>query len=280
MHDIAETPNPLWTRARAMFARAVETIRLRQGFGGQVGDAASRFLAQLASLKLMSPALRRDIVAWLAPLEHVVRKLLLAEAAEIHRAERERAASGPRLVLVPLRSPGWSARLLPRLCASAAEKCEPGGSRSNLPASRLDMSRPETWRAQFSFALPRDPHRVPESRAPRIRALWGETVSDTHASTVPSEQATELDTRACHSSSPFRLARRFEALRRVLEDPRPHAERLARALAREVRRFSQAAQRYLFAPCRTNDYDPADPRLGLEAISAAFASPAAFGDSS
>ena len=55
-----------------MFARAVAAI----------GDAAA-----IARLKELSPALRRRIVAWLCPLENIVRKLLLAQAAELRRAE-------------------------------------------------------------------------------------------------------------------------------------------------------------------------------------------------
>lgn len=281
MHDIAETRNPLWTRARAMFARAVDAIRLGQGFGEKIGDAASCFVAQLASLKLMPPALRRDILAWLAPLEHVVRKLLLAEAAEIHRAERK-AAARVRMEIVPLR--GMAQTICSPVYGGAATRSvtEAGGktgSRSSLPASRsgLDRTRPETWRVQFSLALPRDPHRVAAAHAPRIRALWGATAPCRPAASHNDASGTRV---ISAEDTPFRLARRFEALRRVLVNPRPHAERLARALARDVRRFSQAAQRYLFAPCRTNDFDPADPRLSLDATSAACVAPAAFSDSS
>jgi hypothetical protein len=250
--NIAE-PNtePLWARARAMFARAVAAI------------GAPAAIALLTSL----PAdLRRQIIAWLCPLEHVVRKLLLAEAAEIQGAQRPSA--GPRLVRVQA-SQKWSARPLPRYSSNGPEKSAPGGARSNL-----DMSCPETWRAQFSFALPRDPLAVPNSRAPQIRALWG---NDAGIGPTP-ERKPRLIT---EEDAPFRLARRFEALRRVLENPRPHAERLARLMARAVRRFPEIVRRYLFAPARTNDYDPADPRLGIDAYGAAFVrAEGAFSDSS
>jgi hypothetical protein len=151
----------------------------------------------------------------------------------------------------------------------------------------LDKSEPSTWRACFSFALPRNPHVVPNARAPRILNPWGDypqpKKSDTHAPSAAPELTTALNTRVCHSFSedaPFRLARRFEALRRVLENPRPHAERLARVLAREARRVPQLVTRYVWASARTNDFDPADARLSLDALGAAFHAPDAFKDTS
>jgi hypothetical protein len=252
MTAIAE-PNtePFWARARAMFARAVAAI------------GAPAAIALLTSL----PAdLRRQIIAWLCPLEHVVRKLLLAEAAELHRAARECAKRGVRTEIVSLSSPSWSARPLPRTFLQPLKECAAGAARSNP-----DMSRPETWAARFSFALPRDPHLVSNAHAPRIRALWGATPPDPPPR--PPRLITEED-------APFRLARRFEALRRVIENPQPHAERLARLIARAVRRFPGIARRYLFAPARTNDYDSADARLGIDVMGQAFDAPDAFSDSS
>ena len=251
MHDI-ETANPIWIRARAMFARAVAML----------GDAAA-----LASIPLLSRALRRDILAWIAPLEHVVRKLLLAEAAELHRAERARAKRRVRIEHVPLRGMAqtWNAGSQTRASAKAIEKTASEDMR------KIDRTRPETWRARFSFALPRA-HHVTNSHAPRIRALWGPYEPPSTPKSTP--RVVRPD------DSPFRLARRFEALRRVLENPMPHAARLARVLAREVQRVGQIAQRYLFAPCRTNDYDRADPRLGLDAMGHAFNAPDAFADTS
>ncbi len=250
MTDIANPAETLWTRARAMFARAVAAI----------GDAAS--IARIATL---TPQLRRGIIAWLCPLENIVRKLLLAEAARLHRAAIAQTR-GPRLVYVPLRSPGWTAGLQARN-ATVEQTCAPEGARSNLETARsytLDNAR-------FSFSLPRDPHAIPDSRAPRIRSLWG---------APPPPPATPTQRSYDESKSPLRLARRFAALRRVLDDPRPHAERLARLLARAVRRFPEIVRRYAFAPARTNDYDPDDPRLAIEAIAQAFAAPNAFSNSS
>jgi hypothetical protein len=260
MTDIPDT-EPLWTRARAMFARAVEAI----GAAGAI-----------AAIAALSKSLRRDIIAWLCPLEHIVRKLLLAEAAELHRAALAAAKRRVRMEHVPLHGmamhwrPGrGSASLQARNGSRIAEKCEPEGSRSNL-----DKSHPEAWSARFSFALPRNTRVAPNAHAPRIRALWGEY-------TPPPEPPPPPPRMVCAEDAPFRLARRFEALRRVLEDPRPHAQRLARLLARESPRQSQLALRYVFASCRSNDYDPMDPRLGLDAMGAALTrTETAFADSS
>jgi len=273
---------PLWTRARAMYARALAAI----------GDAAS-----IAMRAALPKSLRRQIIAWLCPLEHVVRKLLLAEAAEIYRAAKACANGGPRLVHIPLRGMAHHVRALhfssqreegreegrtagrnmPSMRALHRPLPPPlgaGDASSFAPARSIDVGRPETWRATFSFALPRDPHRVPDSRAPRIRAPWGPT--------PPPAPGPERIARVIKAEdAPFCLARRFEALRRVLENPRPYAERLARLLARELRRFRQIVRRAVLAPCRSNGYDPDDPRLGIDAMGAGFVrSEIGFADSS
>jgi hypothetical protein len=76
------------------------------------------------------------------------------------------------------------------------------------------------------------------------------------------------------------LARRFEALRRVLEDPMPYARRLARVLARAVRRFPEVALRFAIAPSRAAGFDPDDSRLGVEACACALGGVSAFCDTS
>ena len=266
---------PLWTRARAMYARALAAI----------GDAAS-----IAMLAALPKSLRRQIIAWLCPLEHVVRKLLLAEAAEIYRAAKACANGGPRLVHIPLRGMAHHVRALhfssqreegreegrtagrnmPSMRALHRPLPPPlgaGDASSFAPARSIDVGRPETWRVDFSFALPRDPHAVPDARAPRIRALWG--AASQPAGSAVSKAASQKE------PAPLRIALRFEALRRVLENPRPYAERLARLLARAVRRFRQIVRRAVLAPCRSNGYDPDDPRLGIDAINAAYSAPEA-----
>jgi hypothetical protein len=225
---------PLWTRARAMFARAAAAL------GGP---------AAIAAVAVLSGAVRRTIVGWIAPLECIVRKLLLAEAARL-----------------PVSRAGLEARMPPQV-KTAPERAKP------------DLQRPETWRARFSLSLPADPRAVPEARAPRIRALWdAPPVMIVSAAPPP---ARRLPPGGPSKPSPaFRLARRFEALRRVLRNPLPHARRLARVLRRALRRFPEIVRRFALAPARASARDVDDPRLVLDAMGAGFAGGVAFGDTS
>lgn len=245
---------PLWRRARDMLSRAFATL-------GGPGSIA-------AIAKLTGP-LRRRIVGWLCPLEHVVRKLLLAEAAAFHRLEcaaAVRAAAGPRLIQIPLRGVALHADAQPANAVSPPRAPAVGDVAGR---SSPDLSHPESWSARFSFALPRDPLAVTDARAPRIRALWG-----------PASQPTPIQAAPRAHASGLGLARRFEALRRVLENPLPHARRLARLLLRLTRRFPEAIRRYAVAPARVNDFDPDDPRLGVEACAAGFGGAGALADTS
>ena len=276
MTAIAElTQEPLWTRARAMFTRAVADI----------GAPAA-----IAAIALLGKSLRRETVAWLYPLESIVRRLLIAEAAELHRAELARAKRGVRIEHVPLR--GMAQHWRPQAKRPSSQREEgreegrtTGCALSNMSAPQRPLplpppqgagdarplacarSHPQTWRAQFSFALPRNPRAVPNARAPRILDL-----SRDYPQPPPPRAARVI--RPEHA--PFRLARRFEALRRVLENPLPHAQRLARVLAREVRRYSAIVRRAVLAGPRTDDYDRADPRLSMDALGAAWDAPEAF----
>lgn len=239
MHAIAPSAPlaaaPLWARVRAAFARAVAAI----------GAPAA-----IAALGLLSRALRRSIANRIALLEHIVRKLLLAEAGrlEVHPSSFRTRESA-------IRNPGASSRLL------AAAR-----------SAKLDLARSETWPARFALAPPRDPRAVPEANAPRIRALWD---APTNTQTQPS---TKRAPRA--ESDAFRLARRLEALRRVLDDPQPHAARLAHLLLRLRRRYPEVALRFAMATARTSAFDADDPGLGVEAIAIGFTGANAFSDSS
>lgn len=219
-----------------MFARALAAV------GAPAAIAAAA----------LSRETRRRIIGWLSPLETIVRRLLLAEAAELRRRKAPPLAS-------------WSARLPPR----TAQACKPD-KRGGAARSKLDISAPETWRVAFSFSLPRDPHAVPESRAPRIRLLGA-----AHAAMTPPKPERAGPQRA---DTPFSLARRLEALRRVLDDPAPHAERLARLLSRAIRRYPQIVRRYWLRSARTGDCDPSDPGLSIDALAASSNAPDAFPD--
>jgi hypothetical protein len=240
MTAIVETPSPAlaphWERARASYARAI----------AQLGGPAA-----IAAIARLSRALRLEIVRWLCPLEHIARKLLLAEAGRLLRDERARAAHGPRLVRIPLR--GIARHATSRNAQTVFSPVYGGGK----------GAPPETWNARFSFAPPRDPLAVPEARAPRMRALWG---SSAPAAPPPPRTPRTLD----EAEAPFRLARRFEAVRRVLADPLPYAQRLVRLLVRLLPRYPEAVRNFAFSPARASGYDPADPRLSIDATGLAL----------
>jgi hypothetical protein len=268
MHAIAATSSTLTAapqRTRAVFARAA---------------AATGGAAAIAAIVVLPDTLRRPIVRWLLLLEHVVRKLLFAEAAELPAPAPERGPRMETIVLpqhrppwMPQSSPGWSAGLQARMAPPA--QCAPGGARSNLQRARaLDLANPDSWPARFSLALPHDPHRVPEAQAPRIRALWGPDPAPPPAPPPRTPRAVNPETSA------LRLALRFEAIRRVLADPLPHARRLAERLRHELRRFPELITRYAIAPARTNFRDDADPRLGVDIYVPAFAAQPKLRDSS
>jgi len=237
-----------WQRLRSMMARASFIV----------GP-----LPALAVLASLTRRRQREIASCITRLEAIARKLIFVAAAELHRAGREGAnvSLSPRLEIVAPSQTGWSAGLRPALTAKVAaeSRCAPGGARSNLQA--FDARQPETWRVRFKLAPPRDEAAVPESRAPRIRALWGPAPAAPQCAT---SQARDV------ASAPMRLALRFEALRRVIADPTPYARRLARVLPRLCRRFSSAAERYAVAIGRPYTGDESDPRLLVEAIALAM----------
>ena len=215
-----------------MFARALKAL------GGA---------QRIAALGKLTPKMRSEIAALIAPLEHAVRKLLFVEASRLPR---------PDVRPIPI-----VRRPLAFRTASASTR-------------QLDPTRPETWPAQFALSPPRDPRLVPDHRAPRIRTFDSVIILKPSRSKPP-----PIAPRALVSPA-FNLARRFEALRRVLKNPTPTARRLARLLMRLRRGFPEVFHHYAAAPSRTGHYDPEDPRLGVECIARAFDALQAFENSS
>jgi len=236
----------LWQRLRAMMTRVSDVV------------GALPALAVLASLTRRR---QREIAACVARLEAIARKLIFVAAAELRSAERNAAApaQSSRLEIVAPTRPSWSAGFQARKQREGHIQCALGSARSNLQP--FDPTQPETWRVRFKLAPPRDDAAVPESRAPRIRALWGATPASPQRPTSPPRDVTP---------APLRLALRFEALRRVITDPAPYARRLARVLPRLCRRFPSAAERYAVAIGRPYVGDEGDPRLIVEAIAVAL----------
>jgi hypothetical protein len=213
----------LWARVRAMFARAADEL------GGPATIAA---LA--APMRPLNRGLRRSIVRWLVRLEHIVRKLLFAEAAR----------------LPPAADAGVGAIALSAHCSGRAAAAQPP----------IDLRDPESWQVRFSLAIARDSGVQPETWAPR-------GLSDD----CPARASTPRP--ALKHEAAFRLARRFEALRRVLTHPAPYAMRLARIMRRLVRHSADAPQCYAAAVSRVEWFDRDDPRLPTDAYAAAFAAP-------
>jgi len=137
-------------------------------------------------------------------------------------------------------------------------------------AKSIDLTQPETWPAQFALSLPRAPT-VPERSAARIRDPWSAQPP------LPPPSAPALRR---SQSAALQLARRFEAIRRVLNDPLPHVRRLALALRHAVYRCRDAVMRYFTASPRKYDYDAHDPRLRIEAFGQAYQAQFAFADTS
>jgi hypothetical protein len=220
------TADHLWARVRASFERALLVC------GGPAAIAAITNLARRS---------RTNIVRWLAPLENMVRKLLLVEAAQL---------LGPRT------SSSAARRRCACLCAGADDADE--------DVRGPDRNAPATWVARFALAPPCDPRAV--AQALHIRSLapdppW--TVFTPAVENSTPHQGAELD-------PAFRLARRFEALRRVLADPLPYARRLAGMIGRLRKRFPEIAMRYAMAPQRTAGWDENDPRLGMSVTASAI----------
>jgi len=232
----------LWLRLRSMFARASESI------------GAPHMLARLGAL---SRQRQHEIGCWIARLECIARKLLFAEASGLQPCSSFRTRASA------IRNPGANAAPLRSATPRDDTPCQ--------RATEIDPTQPHTWPARFKLAPPRDTLAVPESRAPRIRALWG---SHAPPPTPPARAAAQPTPMA------VQFAFRVEALRRVLENPAPHVRRLARVLHRLTRRFPEAPVRYAVITARPYAPDAGDPRLIIECIALAIAAAQIFLNSS
>ena len=226
---------PLWERLRAAFQRVI----------ARIGAPAAIALVTFASRNT-----RLNLLRQLAMLESLVRKLLLVEAAAL---EPPRAARGPRLIEIPIHA---------RAFATINQRT----ARSVSQPRPADLASPESWRATFTLSLPRDPHMVSDRHAPRIRALWGDTAP------APVHQAPSQRTHRREDA--FLIARRFEALRRVLNDPAPHARRLAAAHQRASTRSPELTRRYALSAPRSYHRDPYDLLLSVDVYRLVLSTPA------
>jgi hypothetical protein len=145
-------------------------------------------------------------------------------------------------------------------------RCKSTGARRT---HAFDAAKPETWRVRFALKPPRDP-RLCKQR-PRIRALWGDYVAP---------QKPPPRTQSRKTPSALRLAMRFEAVRRVLENPAPHVQRLALLMPRLCRRDRAAPMRYAAETAHPHRSDDIDPRLIVEAMGLALSAAPLFHNSS
>lgn len=216
--------------------------RLRATFARVI--AAIGAPAAIALLSLTTRSTRLTILRQLFMLESLARKLLFAELAARLKAPSER---GPRLTHIPIRT--------------GLVIVNPSRKRTARQQRTPDLAHPETWSAPFALAIPRDGRLVRDRSAPRIRALWGASARPIEASPrAPQRQRT----------TPFRIARRFEALRRVLNDPSPHIRRLALAQSRALKRSPNVVSQYALIAPRRYGYDPVDVRLPIDITCAAL----------
>ncbi len=142
-----------------------------------------------------------------------------------------------------------AAKLAPRPAASGRAAAACCGESRTGPA--VDPARPETWRVSFRLQIPPEP--PPPDLGPRIRSLGpsrfiravvvdAATMANKLAR-IAAWRAAPRGAEANERAKAERLARRFEALRRVIANPAPRARRLRRKLLALKRHASAAARR-------------------------------------
>lgn len=203
----------------------------------------------------IAPGIRASLIRQIGLVEILVRKLLLAEVAALGGPQPQR---GPRIVEHPLRATGLYT--LP-----------PTRRKSEAKPRAVDFKKPESWSAGFSLAIPREQRSVAERNAPRIRSFDREPPRPSAAIEPALRQ---------RNSDAFLIARRAEALRRVLHDPAPYVARLARSRRIGRSPSRQSIQRYALRAPRRFIGDRLDPRLTLDVFMAAVHAHAVLTDTS
>jgi hypothetical protein len=201
-----------------------------------LADAIAAFGAPAEIATLLARGAQNALRRRLKALEALAMKLLLAEAARIRRVTHTQSTPSAMSCATI-----GSACVSPR--ASGNRRCE------------VDPADPETWRVRFALRIP--PETAPQSReasGPRIRdigprRLVTQVLADMAARARIARMAALRTARALKPQSErarakaLKLARRFEALRRMLENPVPHVRRLAHMLGAMRERAFAAARR-------------------------------------
>jgi hypothetical protein len=205
---------------------------------------------------------RKNIIFWLRPIEAIVRRLLVAEAARM--AQKPRAAK-PK-IRGGIKPPGAPSRpgALPDLDDStrwSVRFCLPGSARpaaATLTGPRilvLDPVLPPLAHLHLARAAERFRRARNEARGEKPSCVKGDIWRVPRA-----------------AGNPWKLARRIEALTRVLENPRPYARRLARRLEKDSARIAAACSPPPpRQPGRRPHYGDASVRAASELARAALA---------
>lgn len=211
----------------------------------------------------------REARAWLAdvmrevvsPVEIALTLARKARAAVKRRLVRLETLLAKLLLIEAVRHPSWSAGLRPA-CAPAgarsigvahthaAARAKSGADKGACVSLREpeDPANPKTWRVRFCLRIPREQPRA--AGGPRVsvlgppllvRDIWRENkrraLIDRLRQPIPANAQAKA-----HA-----LARRFEAIRRVLADPRRAIAALARKLQSLGKRARAFARRIAFA---------------------------------
>jgi hypothetical protein len=208
-----------------------------------LADAMRDFLGPAEIARALARKARMAIKRRLVLIEALVMKLLLIEAARLHPFPDARAARspGPMTAIAASRFAPASAS---RLQTSAVMDPGLGAARQSGNGCAEDAADPSTWRVRFCVRVPPDPQRPAhapprDTGGPRIRDLGPPLlVRDIWREQARRQLIDRLrpkpDAEAAHrrnQAKAARLARRFEAVRRVLADPRRAIAALARKLA-------------------------------------------------
>jgi hypothetical protein len=196
----------------------------------------------LAGRGRLSRKVRRDILHWLRPVEAIVRRLLVAEAARIAQAAAQKAQDAPAT-------------------GHAQKTRKPPPQRA--PYCRVDFPDPENaarWSVRFSFFGPKTGTSTPRASrfGPRILIPGPDPLANVLSAVARAEgfarhQARMRETLGLTSlperprplrgaGNPWRLAKRIEALARVLENPERYARRLARLLHKHAARLARTCR--------------------------------------
>ncbi len=222
----------LWERAKIMFARVI----------GHIGSTSG-----LSRRWRLSRAEKKEVLGWLEPVEKLARSCLLVRALgflmmtpegrrlmretpkmAMPAAPHERPAPVSKTI-IPM--PGWHTIAQNRRALAEPRKLERQDETERAARDRHD---PDNWSCAFrvfgwQFPEPENGRAVP-AQFQKSRRPWVETIEPN-----PWLALGRVDRKAPAGEKPSSaliLARRIEALGRVIDNPEPTLRRLARFLAR------------------------------------------------